>query len=140
MVLFRFLGNGVGLGIIVGEPTGVSAKLWLDGNAGVDAAAAWSVYKYTALHVHADFLWHSLDLLKVSPGQLPLDLLPKTGFNMNGAIRREIVPPVDSTRRQLRKYLATAWLPFPIRPVLPRLQHRMVYCFCFQPRMHWQNP
>jgi hypothetical protein len=124
--------GGVGFGVIVGEPTGLSAKFWLGGNTAVDAAAAWSVYRYAALHVHGDFLWHSFDLLKVSPGQLPLylgiggrlklasdnyktrvgmrvpfgleylfdelpiglflevvpilNLLPETGFDMNGAI------------------------------------------------------
>lgn len=68
----RAQAEGVGFGVIIGEPTGLSAKFWLGGNAAFDAAAAWSVYRYAALHVHADFLWHSFDLLKVSPGQLPL--------------------------------------------------------------------
>ena len=129
----RAEGSGVGFGVIVGEPTGLSAKFWLGGDAAVDAAAAWSLLRRVErLHVHADFLWHSFDLLEVSPGQLPLyygiggrvklasgdnklrvgcrvpvgleylfdgppiglfievvpilDLLPATGFNMNGAI------------------------------------------------------
>ncbi|MFO7675199.1 MAG: hypothetical protein R6X12_02610 [bacterium] len=64
-------GSGTGLGVIVGEPTGVSAKFWLGGNMAFDAAAAWSVYRYTALHIHADVLYHNFDLLKVSPGALP---------------------------------------------------------------------
>ena len=65
--------GGVGFGVIIGEPTGLSAKFWLGGDAAVDAAAAWSLFRHSArLHVHADFLWHSFDLLQVSPGQLPL--------------------------------------------------------------------
>jgi hypothetical protein len=65
--------SGLGLGIIVGEPTGLSAKAWLSGNTAVDAAAAWSVLgNYQSIHVHADFLVHSFGLFDLSPGDLPL--------------------------------------------------------------------
>jgi hypothetical protein len=62
---------GTGLGVIVGEPTGISAKFWTGGNTAIDAAAAWSLYKYQALHVHANLLFHSFDLLDVPAGALP---------------------------------------------------------------------
>ncbi|MEO0085899.1 MAG: hypothetical protein ABIK37_04645 [candidate division WOR-3 bacterium] len=64
-------GQGTGLGVIAGEPTGVSAKLWLSDFMAVDAAAAWSVVRYAALHVHADVLYHNTELLKVPVGELP---------------------------------------------------------------------
>jgi hypothetical protein len=63
--------SGVGLGIIVGEPTGLSAKAWLSGNAAVDAAAGWSM-RHRYVHLHADFLLHNFGLLNVDPGDLPL--------------------------------------------------------------------
>lgn len=48
-----------GLGIIVGEPTGISGKLLLNNNtSSVDAAIGWSFYKYSSLHIHADYLWN----------------------------------------------------------------------------------
>ncbi len=46
-----------GLGIILGEPTGVSAKLYLSDDTAVDAAIG-SAFVGRGLHVHADFLWH----------------------------------------------------------------------------------
>ena len=64
--------SGFGLGIIAGEPTGLSAKAWLGGTVAVDAAAAWSVYHYEALHVHADLLHHNFDLIRVESGDLPV--------------------------------------------------------------------
>jgi hypothetical protein len=65
--------SGLGLGIVVGEPTGLSAKAWLSDNSAVDAAAAWSVGgRYQAVHVHADFLHHNFGLFEVAPGDLPL--------------------------------------------------------------------
>jgi hypothetical protein len=63
--------GGTGLGVIVGEPTGISMKFWTGGNTAFDAAAAWSVYRYTAFHFHADLLFHNLNLIDVSPGLLP---------------------------------------------------------------------
>lgn len=122
-------GDGFGLGVILGEPTGLSAKLWMTEKTAIDGGVAWSMYHEGALHVHADFLVHSFNLINVSKGQLPLyfglgarlklsedtqvgaripvglaylvdgapldifleivpilDLIPATGFDINGAI------------------------------------------------------
>jgi len=64
--------DGIGVGIILGEPTGLSGKLWLTEKTAADAAVAWSMWDGGALHVHADFLVHSFNLINVSQGQLPL--------------------------------------------------------------------
>lgn len=50
--------NGFGLGIIVGEPTGVSFKGWLDNKSAVDGAVAWSFLNNGSFHVHVDYLRH----------------------------------------------------------------------------------
>jgi len=65
--------SGIGLGVVIGEPTGISAKAWLSDNTAVDAGTAWSVSGgYQALHVHADFLLHSFNVLPVDVGELPI--------------------------------------------------------------------
>jgi hypothetical protein len=46
-----------GLGLIVGEPTGVSAKLYLSDDQAVDAAVGGAVIG-RGIQVHADYLWH----------------------------------------------------------------------------------
>ena len=57
-----------GLGIILGEPTGISAKLWLSGATAIDGAVAWSFANESAFHIHADFLIHNFDVFsKVVP-------------------------------------------------------------------------
>ncbi|MEJ2720747.1 MAG: hypothetical protein P8181_06345 [bacterium] len=61
-----------GLGIVVGEPTGVSGKLWLSGRSAVDMAAAWSFRDEAALTLQADYLLHNFDLIDVEKGQLPV--------------------------------------------------------------------
>ncbi|MEI6846414.1 MAG: hypothetical protein WCK32_00005 [Chlorobiaceae bacterium] len=49
----------VGLGIIVGEPTGLSMKYWLDDTTAIDAALAFSLSDNNQLQFHADYLIHS---------------------------------------------------------------------------------
>lgn len=60
-----------GLGIIVGEPTGVSFKYWTGGNTAFDGAVAWSFIDGGALHIHADYILHSFNLIPVASGSLP---------------------------------------------------------------------
>jgi len=46
-----------GLGLIIGEPTGLTAKLYLDDDTAVQAAIG-SAFISGGLQAHADFLWH----------------------------------------------------------------------------------
>ena len=65
-------GRGFGIGIVLGEPTGVSAKLWTSSSNAFDFAAAWSFNDDGHLLLQADYVWHSFDLISVSSGRLPL--------------------------------------------------------------------
>jgi hypothetical protein len=46
-----------GIGIILGEPTGISAKLYLSDDTAI-AAAVGSAFIGGGVHLHADYLWH----------------------------------------------------------------------------------
>lgn len=46
------------LGIILGEPTGISLKLWQTNTTAIDAAVAWSFGRNESVHIHADYLIH----------------------------------------------------------------------------------
>lgn len=59
-----------GAGIILGDPTGLSAKFWLNDENAIDAAAAWSLDD-GALLLHADYLIHNFRLIAVDEGELP---------------------------------------------------------------------
>lgn len=72
-----------GLGVIVGEPTGVSAKIWMSDRSAVDMGAAWSFSDEAALHLHADFLLHNFDLISVENGRLPIH------FGIGGRVKFE---------------------------------------------------
>jgi hypothetical protein len=61
-----------GLGIVVGEPTGITAKYWMSRTTAVDGAVAWSFNHDGSFYIHADFLKHHFDIVEVSEGQMPL--------------------------------------------------------------------
>ncbi len=46
------------LGVIIGEPTGVSAKFWTSGRSAVDLGVAWSLGDSGNMHLHSNYLWH----------------------------------------------------------------------------------
>lgn len=63
-----------GLGIMIGQPTGLSGKYYLGGSTAIDFGIA-NYYRYRyeyAFHLHADFLWHPLVLVDADAFQLPL--------------------------------------------------------------------
>ncbi len=64
--------NRFGIGIILGEPTGLSAKQFVGNSEAFDAAAAWSFIDEAALHLHADYLFHDYSLIPISVGRLPV--------------------------------------------------------------------
>jgi hypothetical protein len=71
-------GSGFGLGVIIGEPTGISAKLWTSSANAFDFGLGWSVggdrigkYKGyydggSRVHFHMDYLWHAFDAIHSS--------------------------------------------------------------------------
>ncbi len=65
-------GGNTGLGIIFGEPTGVSFKYWTGRTTAIDAAAAWSFVDGGSFQIHSDFLFHSFDIFKVEKGRMAL--------------------------------------------------------------------
>jgi len=64
--------RGFGLGIILGEPTGLSCEKWCGSTTAVDGAVAWSFGKKNVLHLHADYLVHNFNLFKVEEDKLAL--------------------------------------------------------------------
>lgn len=52
-------GDNFGIGVMLGEPTGISIKKWTGDITAFDLGAAWSLGgKNEALHLHSDFLLH----------------------------------------------------------------------------------
>jgi hypothetical protein len=61
-----------GLGIILGEPTGIDGKLFLSADNALHGAVAWSLSGANDLHLQTDYLYHRYSVIEVSKGRLPL--------------------------------------------------------------------
>jgi hypothetical protein len=64
--------SGFGLGLYLGEPTGVGMKGWVSPNGAVAGAVAWTFAGDGQLHIHADYHRHSFKLFNVDKGKLPV--------------------------------------------------------------------
>ncbi len=69
--------RGFGLGVIIGEPTGISAKLWTSNVNAFDFGLGWSIggerigkdrnyYTKNRIHFHMDYLWHAFNVIHSS--------------------------------------------------------------------------
>ena len=58
--------RGFGIGIILGEPTGLSAKGWVSQENAFDAGLAWSFRHEGFFHIHGDYLWHFPNVIRSS--------------------------------------------------------------------------
>ena len=61
-----------GIGVVFGEPTGLSGKMWTTQNTAFDIGLAWSFADNGNLHIFADYLFHNFSLFNVSKGTLPV--------------------------------------------------------------------
>ena len=76
------------VGVILGQPTGLYAKLWLDQTSAVDLAAAWNFLPLGSLYVQADYLYHIYHLFGVTKGKLPLY------FGVGGTVALQPTPVI----------------------------------------------
>ena len=61
-----------GVGVIAGEPTGITVKYMLDDKSAIDAGVGWETSGDNEFHIYGDYLYHMNDLIKVPHGKLPL--------------------------------------------------------------------
>jgi hypothetical protein len=80
-------GGNFGLGLVIGDPTGLSFKNWLSSNTAISGAAAigfgWGRGD-VGLHLHLSHLWHNFSLIPVKQGALPLYLGVGGRITING--------------------------------------------------------
>ena len=74
-LFFCSIGNaqeeGFGLGVILGEPTGLCFKSWIRYQTALVGAAAWSFGDEDSLHIHLDYIRHDFKLIKIEEDTLP---------------------------------------------------------------------
>ena len=64
-------GRGFGLGVILGEPTGINFKHWTGNNTALVGAAAWAFGRENSFHLHLDWTFHKFRLIKAERHVIP---------------------------------------------------------------------
>lgn len=66
--------NEFGVGVMLGEPSGLSAKQWISRTTAIDAGFAWSFANDTNIQLHADYLHHRVYLFETDDyeGRIPV--------------------------------------------------------------------
>lgn len=92
--------NEKGIGISIGNPTGLNGKYWLDSGKAVDAGVAWSLGKHSDFSLHSDYLLHKNGAFYFNDVH-PLDLYYGVGGRMEFAddIEIGVRVPVGLTHR-----------------------------------------
>ncbi|PKL83511.1 MAG: hypothetical protein CVV24_04680 [Ignavibacteriae bacterium HGW-Ignavibacteriae-3] len=95
-----------GLGLMIGEPAGISAKMWTSDTNAFDFGLGWSILNYrdgskNGFHFHADYIIHSFKTIG-STGQFPLYY--GIGGRFNSSVGR-----VSSFA--VRGVIGIAWIP-----------------------------
>ena len=61
-----------GVGVILGDPTGLSVKMKLDDVNAIDGALAYSSGRYSGLQFHGDYLWNNARSWHTEQGPLSM--------------------------------------------------------------------
>ena len=64
--------QGLGLGLMGGNPSGLSLKVWTGPHVALDAGLGYTLWYGQALSFHGDVLWHTNSLIQSGDGYLPL--------------------------------------------------------------------
>ncbi|MCH8569149.1 MAG: DUF3996 domain-containing protein [Balneolales bacterium] len=62
--------NNFGIGVILGEPTGLSPKIWTSNTSAFAAGLAWSFSGSNHLHLHVDYQLHNFNFITVEKGNM----------------------------------------------------------------------
>lgn len=63
--------SGFGLGVMLGDPAGLSGKFWLNGSQAIDFGVGFGIIEGDGVAGHVDWLWHR-----------PLKSLPRARFDL----------------------------------------------------------
>lgn len=77
-----FAAGDLGVGFMIGQPVGVTAKKWTSSSQAIDAGAGWSIGRNPHFSLHSDYLWHKENALYFQDST-PLDLYFGAGGRLN---------------------------------------------------------
>jgi hypothetical protein len=76
-----------GLGVVLGDPTGITAKGWLDKTHSIDGALAWDLSDNSNFVLQSTYLWQSSAIFHIE--KQPFDLYYGIGGRLHGHSGRD---------------------------------------------------
>jgi len=64
--------NKFGLGVVAGDPTGITAKYMINNDFGIDTTVGWDTSGDDEFYISADYVLHLYNLIKIPEGISPL--------------------------------------------------------------------
>lgn len=92
---------GFGLGVILGSPTGLSAKYWTSRTNAFDFGLGYAFEKKSKMHLHIDYLFHSFNVFRTST-----NIALHYGPGLRLKFRED-----DNARFGFRGVLGLVWIP-----------------------------
>lgn len=65
-------GRNFGMGVVLGEPSGITGKLWQADQNAFSGTAAWSFRGQSTIHLHLDYQRHNFDIISPQTGSMAL--------------------------------------------------------------------
>ncbi len=96
--------KSIGLGFMVGEPTGLNGKVWWDDTMAFDGGVAWSFTDETELSLHGDAIWHNWHVL-TEAFEITRDIQLPLYYGVGGRLKVG-----DDTRLGIRFVIGTAMI------------------------------
>jgi hypothetical protein len=88
--------KGSGLGIMLGEPSGITLKQWLTEPSAIDVGIAYSFVQTSSFQVQLDYVLHNYNLVTVARGKLPFY------YGVGGRIKLKSSDKADDVRVGVR--------------------------------------
>lgn len=57
--------ESTGIGLILGVPSGLTARHWMESDQSIEANVGWSLFSKNRLHLNASYLWNKNDVLEL---------------------------------------------------------------------------
>jgi hypothetical protein len=65
-------GRDFGLGVVIGDPTGLSGEKWLGQRTALDFSAAWSLESNESMELAMDHVWYDFDAIETDDHRMAL--------------------------------------------------------------------
>jgi len=89
--------KGIGVGVVLGDPTGITSKMWLDGRSALSVTAGYDFRSVGGtIHLNLDYFYHPW-IVALDQGNILVYLGPGVGLGLHSKIGLTLRAPAGIT-------------------------------------------